>query len=162
MSGLGFAVVTILWSCPPNPDILHQMKGLLALLAGIVAGALVMMAVGYVGASLFPLHVPTDPSDRQALIEGLRTAPVGAQIWLLLAWFLGTFVAAALAKRLSGAAWPGWTIAGILAALLAFFFFVPLPVWLQTLAPMSPLLGAAAADILIPLRKAEAPADAQA
>ena len=132
------------------------MRAILSLLAGLVAGALVMMLVGYVGSSLYPLHVPTDPNDRQALIEGLRTAPLGAQIWLLLAWFLGTFAAAAIAKKLSGAAWPGWTIAGVLAALLAFFFFVPLPVWLQTLAPMSPLLGAAAADVLIKGRRAGA------
>ena len=131
------------------------MRGFLALLAGIVVAALVMMLVGFVGTSLYPLHVPADPSDRQALIEGLRAAPVGAQVSVLLAWFLGTFAGAALAKWLSGAAWPGWTIGGVLAALLAFIFFVPLPIWLQTLAPMAPLLGAAAADILIRRRPAE-------
>ena len=132
------------------------MKGLIGLLAGIVAAALVMMLVGYVGNSLYPLHVPTDPNDRQALIEGLRTAPAGAQIWLLLAWFLGTFAGAALARRLSGAAWPGWTIGGVLAALLTFIFFVPLPIWMQTLAPVAPLLGAAAADIFVGRRPASA------
>ena len=125
------------------------MKGFISLLAGIVVAALVMMLVGYVGNSLYPLHVPADPNDRQALIEGIRAAPVGAQVYVLLAWFLGTFAGAALAKKISGAAWPGWTIAGVLAALLAFIFFLPLPIWLQTLAPISPLLGAAAADILI-------------
>ena len=135
------------------------MKGLLSLLAGIVAAALVMMAVGYVGTSLYPLHVPADPNDRQALIEGIRAAPVGAQVAVLLAWFLGTFAGAAIAKKLSGAAWPGWTIGGILAALLAFIFFVPLPIWLQTLAPISPLLGAAAADILVRRPRAGMQAD---
>ena len=129
------------------------MKGLVGLLAGIIAAALVMMLVGYIGTSLYPLHVPADPSDRQALIEGVRSAPVGAQVSVLLAWFLGTFAGAAVAKKLSGAAWPGWTIGGVLAALLAFIFFVPLPLWLQTLAPISPLLGAAAADILVKSRK---------
>jgi hypothetical protein len=137
------------------------MKGLLALLAGIVVAALVMMAVGYVGGSLYPLHVTADPTERQALIEGLRTAPVGAQIWLLLAWLLGTFAGAAIAKLISGRAWPGWTIGGVIAALLAFFFFVPLPVWLQTLSTIAPLLGAAAADILIRRPKAEAPGEVQ-
>jgi hypothetical protein len=131
------------------------MKALLGLLAGIAAAALVMMAVGYVGTSLYPLHVPADPGNRQALIEGINAAPVGAQISVLLAWFLGTFAGAAVARKVSGAAWPGWTIAGVLAALLAFIFFVPLPIWLQTLAPISPLLGAAAADILIPRRNAD-------
>jgi len=136
------------------------MRAFLALLAGLVAGALVMMLVGYVGTSLYPLHVPADPNDRQALIEGLRAAPAGAQLTVLLAWFLGTFAAAAVAKLMSGAAWPGWTIAGVLAALLAFIFFVPLPVWMQTLAPMSPLLGAAAADVLVKGRRAEAAGEA--
>lgn len=125
------------------------MKGLVALLAGIVVAAPVMMAVAFVGTSLYPLHVPADPRDSQALIEGIRAAPVGAQVSVLLSWFLGTFAGAALAKSLSGAAWPGWTIGGVLAALLAFIFFVPLPIWLQTLAPISPLLGAAAADVTV-------------
>ena len=138
------------------------MKALLGLLAGIAAAALVMMGVGYVGNSLYPLHVTVDPNNQQALIEGLRAAPVGAQIWLLLSWFLGTFAGAAVAKKLSGAAWPGWTIGGVLAALLAFIFFVPLPIWMQTLAPISPLLGAAAADILVRRPKAEPPGEAQA
>jgi hypothetical protein len=138
------------------------MKAFMGLLAGIVAGALVMMLVGYVGTSLYPLHVPADPNDRQALIEGLRAAPVGAQVAVLLAWFLGTFAAAATAKTISGRAWPGWTIGGVLAALLAFIFFVPLPVWLQTLAPMAPLLGAAAADVLIRARREDRPADLEA
>ena len=137
------------------------MRAFLALLAGLVAGACVMMLVGYVGTSIWPLHVPADPNDRQALIEGLRAAPVGAQASVLLAWFLGTFAAAALAKAISGYAWPGWTIGGILAALLAFIFFVPLPVWMQTLAPISPLLGAAAGDILIKGRRAQASGEAQ-
>ncbi len=131
------------------------MKAVLALLAGIVIAALVMMLVAWAGTSLWPLHVPTDPNDRQALIEGLRTAPLGAQITVLLAWFLGTFAGAAVAKRVSGVAWPGWTIGGILAALLAFIFFVPLPVWMQTLAPIAPLLGAAAADVLVRGRRAK-------
>ena len=138
------------------------MKSLVGLLAGIVAAALVMMLVGYVGTSLYPLHVPADPRDSQALIEGLRAAPVGAQVTVLLAWFLGTFAGAAIAKLLSGAAWPGWTIGGVLAALFALIFFVPLPVWMQTLAPISPLLGAAAADILIKRRPDDQPADVEA
>lgn len=138
------------------------MKGLLGLLVGIVAAALVMMLVGYVGTSLYPLHVPADPRDSQALIEGIRTASAGAQASVLLAWFLGTFAGAAVAKALSGAAWPGWTIGGVLAAVLALVFFIPLPIWMQTLAPMAPLLGAAAADILIRRRPAEQPADVEA
>jgi hypothetical protein len=134
------------------------MKSLLALLAGLVLGALVMMGLGYVATSLWPLHVATGPGDRQALIEGLRTAPAGAQVSVLLLLFLGAFAGAALAKRMSGAAWPGWTIGGLLAAGLAFIFFLPLPVWLQTLAPMAPLLGAAVADVLVRGRGAEAEA----
>ena len=136
------------------------MKSLIGLLAGLVAMALVMMLVGYVGLSGYELHVPADPNDRQALIEGIGAAPVGAQIAVLLAWFLGTFAGAAVAKKISGAAWPGWTIGGVLAAILACIFFVPLPVWLQTLSPLAPLLGAAAADILI--RRPPGPADVQA
>ena len=149
------------WRLRAKASNLPPMKGFLALLAGIVAAALVMMLVGFVGTSLYPLHVPADPNDRQALIEGLGAAPVGAQIWVLLAWFLGTFAGAAVAKMIAGAAWPGWTIGGVLAAILAFIFFVPLPVWMQTLAPMSPLLGAAAADVLIRGRPAEAAGDVQ-
>jgi hypothetical protein len=138
------------------------MKTLIAFAAALVAGALVMMLVAWAGTSIWPLHVPADPNNREALIEGLAMAPAGAQITVLLAWFLGTFAAAAIAKKLSGLAWPGWTIAGVLAFLLAFIFFVPLPVWMQTLAPISPLLGAAVADVVVKGRRSDATGKAEA
>lgn len=132
------------------------MRGLAGLIAGIVAAVAAMMAVGAVGNLLYPFHLTVDSDDAQATIEVLRTASTGAQIWLLLAWFAGPLAGALVAKRISGLAWPGWTIAGLLAAFLALTFFLPLPVWMQALAFLAPLLGGLVADMLVGGRPAEA------
>jgi hypothetical protein len=125
------------------------MRGVLALIAGIFAAAAVMIAVGAVGSLLYPFPGAIDPRRAEEAIEVLSTAPVGAQIWLLFAWFAGPLAGAAVAKAVSGMSWPGWTLAGVWAALLAFAFFLPFPVWMQALAFLAPLLGGLFADMLV-------------
>jgi MFS family permease len=132
------------------------MRAVTGLIAGIFAGALAIMVVGYVGSLVYPLH-SADPRDAEAVIEVLKTATAGAQAVLLLSWFAGALAGAATARAISGRAWPGWTIALLLAALLAFIFFLPLPIWMQTLAPLAPLLGGMAADLLVRLPPRPAP-----
>lgn len=129
------------------------MRGVLGLLAGIVAGLASMMLAGFVGGLLYPVETVAGGD----VVAGLRAAPIGAQAAVLVSWFAGAFGGAAAAKAVSGASWPGWTIAGLLALVLAFIFLLPLPVWLQALAPVAPLLGGLLADLLIGGRTPDAP-----
>ena len=76
-----------------------------------------------------------------------------------MSWFIGGFAALAAAKKLAGVSWPGWVVAGLLALLLAGTFLVPLPVWMQALAVLGPLIGALVADVTVSGRAVDAVGD---
>ena len=138
------------------------MRAIAGLLVGIVAAIAAIMAVGLVGGLFFSVEAPTDPiQSAQATAAALGAAPVGAQILLVLSWFAGGFAGAAAAKRVARVSWPGWVVAGGLALLLASTFLVPLPVWMQALAVVGPLVGGLLADMLVGGTAGEPAADAR-
>jgi len=130
------------------------MRALAGLLLGIVAAAAAMMLVGFVGDLFFPTNVSTDPSSPGGVARLIQTASTGAQLFILLAWFAGALAGAAAAKAVAGASWPGWTIAGLLALLLAATFLAPLPAWMQIGAVLGPLAGGLIADVTVKGRAA--------
>lgn len=137
------------------------MRAILGLAAGLVVTVLAMMAAGFVGALIVPMSGPTDPSQAGQLSEALAAAPAGEQVVILLSWFVAVFAGAATAKAVARTSWPGWTIAGLLALVLAGTFLVPLPAWMQALSVIGPLAGGLLADLLVrrrPLAQAEATA----
>ena len=125
------------------------MRALGGLLAGIVAAVLAMMAVGFVGNLIVPLNGPADPARSDQVREAIAAAPADQQAVILLCWFAAAFAGAAVAKWIAGVSWPGWTIAGLLALILAGTFLVPLPMWMQALAVVGPLVGGLLADLLV-------------
>jgi hypothetical protein len=131
------------------------MRILAGLVAGVAAAVAAMIAVGFVGNLFVPLSDATAPGQGEAVTVALTTAPIGAQIIVLLAWFTAAFAGAGVARYVSRATWPGWTIAGLLALVLAGTFLVPLPIWMQVLAVLGPLAGGALAQSLVAARPAE-------
>ncbi|MDQ4087146.1 MAG: hypothetical protein M3177_03905 [Pseudomonadota bacterium] len=139
------------------------MRGILGILAGIVAAILAIMAVGWIGGLFFSVDAPTDPMQNpEATASAIGGAPLGAQIVLILSWFAGGLAGAAAAKRVARASWPGWVVAGGLALLLASTFLIPLPVWMQVMAVLAPLAGALLADLLMRREGKRTSADARA
>ena len=139
------------------------MRAIGGILAGIVAAVAAIMAVGLVGGMFFSVEVPTDPiQNAEATAAALGSAPVGAQILLVLSWFAGGLAGAAAAKWVSRVSWPGWTVACGLALLLATTFLAPLPVWMQVLAVIGPLVGGLIADMMVRGGAGGPAADAQA
>ena len=143
------------------------MRAIAGLLAGIVAAIAAIMAVGFVGGLFLAVEVPTDPiQNAEATAAALGSAPIGAQILLVLSWFAGGLAGAAAAKWVALASWPGWTVACGLALLLATTFLAPLPTWMQVLAVIGPLVGGLIADMTVRGRAGavagEPAADAQA
>jgi len=118
-------------------------------LAGIAAAIAVIMAIGLVGGLFFSVEAPTDPRQGTEVAAALGAAPAGLQVLLALSWFAGGFGGAAAAKRVARLSWPGWTVAGGLALLLAGTFLVPLPVWMQAAAVIGPLAGGLLADLTV-------------
>jgi len=126
------------------------MRAIVGILAGIVAAVAAIMAVGLVGGMFFSVAAPTDPiQNAEAAAAALGSAPVGAQICLILSWFAGGFAGLAAGKWVARVSWPGWVVAGGLALLLATTFLAPLPVWMQALAVVGPLLGGLLADLMV-------------
>ena len=130
------------------------MRSLLGLVAGILAGIVAMMAVGWIGSMFFAVQGPTAPAGSEALATAIGSAPVATQVTILLSWIAAAFAGAATAKAISRASWPGWVIAGALALVLAGTFLVPFPAWMQILAVAGPLAAGVLADVLIKGRPA--------
>ena len=137
------------------------MRGVLGILAGLVAVAVTMMLVSLIGSQL----VPSVPAVNTSSIEAIKEvyASLGTETWLLmlLSWFLGALAGAFVAKKIVGRSWAAWTIAGlILAYLLLTVLMLPMPGWMQVAALAAPLIAGFLANRLVPDRIDEPAADA--
>ena len=130
------------------------MRGILAIVGGLVAVAVTMMLVSLIGSSL----VPAPPAVNTSSIDSIKAtyAGLGTETWLLMlvSWFLGALAGAVVAKKIAGRSWAAWTMAGlILAYLLLTVLMLPMPGWMQVAALAAPLLAAFLANRLIPERE---------
>jgi hypothetical protein len=105
---------------------------------GIVAGVLtVILAVGTLELAahlVFPVRSDSAPM------------PAAVQLLVLAAYFLGAFLGALVAVRISRRTWTAWAIAAVVAGgAIWSMFVVPHPQWLQVAAVIVPFLGAVAA-----------------
>jgi hypothetical protein len=118
------------------------MRAFGGLIAGLVAGFLVMMLAGFVGGLMFPMGAQMDPYDAQQIQSTFASASLGAKFMVVLSWALGALAGAVVAKKLTGADWTAWTIAVIFALyVLASVFVLPMPGWLQAIAVALPLVS---------------------
>ena len=129
------------------------MRGVLAIVGGLIAVAVTMMLVSLVGSQL----VPAVPAVNTSSIESIKAtyAALGTETWLLMlmSWFLGALAGAVVAKKISGRPWAAWTIAGlILAYLLLTMMMLPMPDWMKLAALVAPLAAGYLANRLIPDR----------
>ena len=76
-------------------------RSILAVLGGAVACGIVIFAVEAVSSQVFPLPPGTDLTDPDAIRAAVADLPLGAFVFLLLAWFVGVFAGAWVAARLA-------------------------------------------------------------
>ncbi len=116
------------------------------ILAGIAAMLALVMAIELAAHLLFPV-----PSDREAI-------PVGVQLLIPAAYFLGALVGGAVAVRISARVWTAWAVAGFVAAgAIWSMFMIPHPQWMQIAVIVAPLAGGLVAAHLARGRAAAAP-----
>ena len=120
-------------------------RSVLAVVAGLAAGAVLIGALEAVGHHVYPPPAGVHGSDPEAFAAAIRAMPTGAFLFVLLAWVVGTFggawVAAKLATR-AGAA-HGYVVgAFFLLAGLTHLVMIPHPGWFVALSVL--LLPAAA------------------
>jgi hypothetical protein len=120
------------------------LRAILAVVAGVVVGFAVVMAIEMLSTVIFPLPEGVDPMDESAMREIMADIPTGAMVLVLAAWLLGTLAGVATAIRLhpARARWPGLVVAGLLAAAtVANLLMLPHPVWMAVAAPAALIAG---------------------
>jgi hypothetical protein len=108
-----------------------------AVVAGVILGGGVVFAVELLGGMLFPMPPGLDLNDPQALAVAMANAPLGALLFVLLAWAAGSLAGGWLAARLAGRA-PHWhaLIVGVLLLIAGIINLatLPHPLWFQVVS----------------------------
>jgi hypothetical protein len=78
-------------------------RSILAVLLGVVVGGLLIATVEFVSHLIYPPQPDLDPAGIEALKAAIANDPVGALLFILLAWALGSlgggWIAASIARR---------------------------------------------------------------
>lgn len=109
-----------------------MLRPVLAIVAGVVVGGVLIWIVENTGLYLFPPPPDIDMTDPESLRTMMQRAPLGALLSVLVGWTLGAFAASWTAIRVSrlDVPWPGWAAAGIMIALSIFnMVMIPHPFW---------------------------------
>ena len=118
------------------------MRRVLAVVAGLVAMFVIVIAVELLGPLFHPIPAGLDPKDNAALGAWVASAPFSAQAVIVAAWFLGALGGGWVARRLSGWVAAAWIVAFLDAALaLTTLFRFEHPLWMQIGAVVAPALG---------------------
>jgi hypothetical protein len=126
------------------------MRAVLGLLGGLVAGAVAMGVFALIGGLLYPSDIAINPSRPQEIIEAFGGLPMGAKIAMILSWFAGALIGAAVAKLIVRQGWAAWTITALFALyVLVTVLILPMPGWMQTAAIVAPLIGGLIANHLV-------------
>ena len=139
------------------------MRATLAVIAGVLAGMVAMMAVSYLGDMLFPTPaVRAAGGPIEQATAAFANTPFQMRLCLVLAWFTGGLVAGVIAKLIVRDGRIAWTAIAILTVLTAInIFILPYPVWMEIANVLAPLVGGLIGNHLVTARAAEPVASAQ-
>lgn len=108
------------------------MKGVLAVLAGLVVAVLVIFLAQAIEMLIFPPPPNFDPKNPEHLKDLALNAPITSQILVLIGYFLGAFIGSTIATIIiKGATWmPALMVGAVLTVLgLINLLAMPHPVW---------------------------------
>jgi len=74
-----------------------MLRKILAVIFGMLVGAIVVFLVDMFGHTIYPFPEGLDMDDTAAVNAYVAAAPVGAMLFVVLAWVLGSFVAGTVA-----------------------------------------------------------------
>jgi hypothetical protein len=109
-----------------------MLRGILGIIAGVVAGVLTTFAAELAGHMIYPPPAGVDLNDPASLQAFMDQVPLGAKIAVLIAWALGIFVGSAVAIFVAQRqSWPAWVTAVLLfGAALSTMVIIPHPDWM--------------------------------
>lgn len=117
-------------------------RGLVAVVAGLVAAFAVVFVCEALGHMLYPPPPGLDinnPDDQKRMMEVI---PTGAKVAVVIAWFLGTLAGSLVAVKIGQRPFYAWVIAAItiLLGIITTMMF-PHPVWMIVAAVVLPVLA---------------------
>jgi hypothetical protein len=74
-----------------------MLRNVLAVVLGVVVAVIVIMLIQTIGHAVYPPPPVLDIADREAMAQYIDTLPVGALLFVLVAWLAGTLVGGLLA-----------------------------------------------------------------
>lgn len=108
-------------------------RSVLAVVAGAFVAGLLIAGVESVSSMVYPLPPGLDLHDSEALRQHVEQLPLGAFLFVLAAWAIGTFAGSWVAARLAGRGKVGHGLAVgaiFLLAGLANLLMLPHPLWM--------------------------------
>ena len=108
-------------------------RGLMAVLAGIVAAFVVVLGIEMIGLQIFPQPPGMNPMNPESVRQHLSEIPVGSFVTVILAWSFAAFTGPVVARQIAGAtpSWPPLVVIGLFALLCAYnLIAVPSPRWM--------------------------------
>ncbi|MDT9599618.1 hypothetical protein [Sphingosinicella rhizophila] len=113
-----------------------------AIAAGILVGFATVWIVETIGHALYPLPSDIALDDPAAAGRHADSMPIGAQLFVIAAWFLGALAGGSVAARIAQARWAAWLVgAAVAIGAVAFIFWIPHPEAMQIAAVVAPLAG---------------------
>lgn len=129
------------------------MRGVAAILVGLIVGVIALGLVGFVGGMLFPPEPGTRIRAGADFGEIFAALPQGAKMAAVLSWTVGALAGGTVAKLVARARWAALVV-GLLFLLLAIanLTILPMPAWMKALAVAGPIVAALLAS-LVPVRQ---------
>lgn len=132
-------------------------RGLLAVVAGVVIGGLVVGITESLGHALFPPPPGFDPNNPADLARLWDVIPLPSKLMVVAAWFLGALAGACAAIIIARRVLPAWTVGLVIGALgLWTTQLFPHPPWMVVAAVVLPLIAVLVARRLMAGRLATA------
>ncbi|MEM1176481.1 MAG: hypothetical protein AAGI27_16935, partial [Pseudomonadota bacterium] len=127
-------------------------RNALAYLLGIAAAILTIMLVEALGHVVFPVEADIDFEDSEGLANYMATLPLGAVLFVALAWALGVVAGIAVALRigdLKPVYFSSVITSFVLAGAVSQMILIPHPTWFVPVALIG-IVGAGAAANFLP------------
>ncbi len=117
-------------------------RGIVAVLAGVIAGFIVVGVMESIGHLIFPPPEGLDLTNPEDMERLMQVIPLGAKIAVVIAWFFGALAGSIVAMMIGKRALPAWIVTAlIIAAGLFTTQMFPHPMWMVIAAIALPLLA---------------------
>jgi hypothetical protein len=107
-----------------------MMRGILGAIAAVLVGGLVILLIEMLGHACYPFPPGVDPRNHDSLGAYMKTAPLGAWMFVLAAYYVGSFAGGAVGAWIGCRPWAGWAAGAVLMTLgLVNLLMMPHPAW---------------------------------